>query len=79
VMKSLVGYHPYFSGGVMNIRDANICINCDEISTEEACPICTSVKVYPLRRWLSPLSATLAGQHKQTLRGELNAEQQEQG
>lgn len=41
----------------MNLREANICLDCDEIfdSKELQCPACSSVNAITLSKWVQPL------------------------
>ena len=43
----------------MKVREALLCINCDEIfrphPAETACPACLSQHVVALRKWVKPL------------------------
>lgn len=39
----------------MNLRNANICLSCDEITSNEICEICASSNIFPVRKWIMPL------------------------
>lgn len=39
----------------MNLKDGKLCIDCEEIFTEPACPKCGSTNFHPLADWIKPL------------------------
>jgi hypothetical protein len=46
----------------MKVRNAIICLSCDEVFTGGECPCCLSKSSYPLRRWVKPLEQ-IGGKH----------------
>jgi hypothetical protein len=46
----------------MKVRNAMICLFCDEVFTGEECPCCLSKSSFPLRRWIKPLEQ-IGGKH----------------
>ena len=36
----------------MNLRDARLCLDCEELHTEERCPVCASEASCFLIRWI---------------------------
>jgi hypothetical protein len=46
----------------MKVRNAMICLSCDEVFNGGECPCCLSKSSYPLRRWVKPLEQ-IGGKH----------------
>lgn len=40
----------------MNIRDAKLCLNCEEVFQGAACPRCDACYYRPLTTWLKPVA-----------------------
>jgi hypothetical protein len=38
----------------MNLRNARLCLDCEELHTEERCPVCASEASCFLIRWIPP-------------------------
>jgi RNA polymerase subunit RPABC4/transcription elongation factor Spt4 len=38
----------------MNLREARLCLDCEELHTEEQCPVCASEAFSFLTRWIPP-------------------------
>jgi len=40
----------------MKLREANICLNCDEIFKGVVCPNCAACSWHPLSTWILPIA-----------------------
>lgn len=38
----------------MNLKDAFLCLSCEEVFSGAKCPVCASEHRFPIARWLNP-------------------------